>query len=232
MSTRALGTPHVHHRQTDSTNERAKALATAGAAHGTLVTAEEQTTGRGRGGREWAAPRGRSLLMSLVLRRLDEDQAMLPLAAAVAVCEACESCAAVSCRVKWPNDVWIEGRKVAGILIEGRPGEDWAVLGVGLNAATRPEELPPGLRDTAASLGLPDAAPALPALLRTLESRLTAPARAVLAAWRERDALEGHPVRWAQGEGVAAGIDDSGSLLVEAEEGRVALRAGEVHLLR
>ena len=77
---------------------------------------------------------------------------LLPLATAVAVCEACEAHAPVECAIKWPNDVWIERRKVAGILIEGRPQEGWAVIGVGLNVSTAREEFPEELRATATSL--------------------------------------------------------------------------------
>ena len=138
-----IGVPRVHHRATDSTNERAKELARAGAPHGTLVTADEQSAGRGRQGREWTAPAGSAVLMSVVLRDLGEAQELLPLAAAVAACEAAEAVAPVQCRVKWPNDVWVDGRKLAGILIEGRPQEGWAVLGIGLNVTT--PEFPPEL---------------------------------------------------------------------------------------
>ena len=95
-----LGVPRVHHRVTDSTNERARELALAAAPHGTLVTADEQSAGRGRQGRTWTAPPGSALLMSLVLRELDP---LLPLAAAVAVCEALPEDA--DARIKWPNDV-------------------------------------------------------------------------------------------------------------------------------
>ena len=132
-----IGSPRVHHRVTDSTNERAKELADVGAPHGTLVTADEQTVGRGRQGREWTAPPRSAVLMSVVLRELDE---LLPLAAAVAVADALPHGAAI----KWPNDIWIDGRKVAGILIEGRPQEGWAVLGIGVNVTTR--EFPLGPR--------------------------------------------------------------------------------------
>ena len=86
-----LGRPRVHHRLTDSTNERAKELAAAGAPHGTLVTADEQSAGRGRQGRAWIAAPGSALLLSVVLRDLDERHALLPLATAVAVCEAAEA---------------------------------------------------------------------------------------------------------------------------------------------
>ena len=84
----------------------------------------------------------------------------MPLAVALAVCEACEAIAAVSCTIKWPNDVWIEERKVAGILIEARPRECWAVLGIGLNVDTAVGELAPELRETATSLRIATGEPA------------------------------------------------------------------------
>ena len=222
-----IGTPRVHHRRTDSTNERAKELAAAGAPHGTLVTADEQSAGRGRQGRVWTAPAGSAVLMSLVVRELDE---LLPITAAVAICEALPAEAAI----KWPNDVWIERRKLAGILVEGRPQEGWAVLGVGLNVTT--ESFPPELAETATSLKLAgvETTPGqvLEELLPSLDAWLGAPPDEVLPEWRSRDALKGERVRWTGGEGVAAGIDDSGSLLVDTGDGRVTLDAGEVHLLR
>jgi BirA family transcriptional regulator, biotin operon repressor / biotin---[acetyl-CoA-carboxylase] ligase len=220
-----IGSPRVHYRLTDSTNERARALAAAGAPHGTLVTADEQQAGRGRQGRAWTAPPRSAVLMSVVLRELSET---LPLAAAVAVCEALP----VEASIKWPNDVWIDGRKVAGILVEGRPQEGWAVLGIGVNVAT--EEFPAELRATSlrlagASLTVSEA---LAELLAALEGWLERPSADVLAAWRARDALLGRPVGWSNGanEGVAAGVDDSGALIVDTADGRVTLDAGEVHL--
>jgi BirA family transcriptional regulator, biotin operon repressor / biotin---[acetyl-CoA-carboxylase] ligase len=222
-----IGTPHVHHRLTDSTNERAKELAAAGAIHGTLVTAHEQSAGRGRQGRAWTAPAGSALLMSLVLRELDE---LLPISAAVAVCDALPAHA----RIKWPNDVWIDGRKVAGILVEGRPQEGWAVLGIGLNVTT--DAFREELAETATSLRLAgmETTPeqVLAGLLAALSEWLGAPRDSVLPAWRSKDALKGEPVRWSDGDGVADGIDDSGALVVETRNGRVTLDAGEVHLLR
>ncbi len=231
-----IGTPRVHHRLTDSTNARARELAATGAPHGTLVTADEQAAGRGRQGRSWTAPAGTALLMSLVLRDLGAVRELLPLAAAVAVCEACEAVAPVRCRVKWPNDVWIDGRKVAGILIEGRPAEGWTVLGIGLNVSTGTEDFPPDLRETATSLGLAGGGSQiameaiLPSVLDRLDERLDGPPAEVLKHWRGRDALRGLVVRWTGGEGVAAGIEDSGALLVDAGGGRLRLDAGEVHL--
>ena len=223
-----LGTPRVHHRRADSTNARARELAAAGAPHGTLVTAAEQTAGRGRQGRTWTAPAHRALLASLVLRAWPP---LLPLAAAVAVAEVAGGASAI----KWPNDVLLPGgRKVAGILVEGRPREGWMVLGIGLNVAVRPGDFPPELRDTAGTLGLEpgDVEPLLAALLGGLERWLVAPPAAVLSAFRARDALAGREVAWADGRGRAAGVDDEGRLLVESAAGRIALDAGEVHLTR
>lgn len=222
-----IGSPHVHHRLTDSTNERARGLAAAGAPHGTLVTADEQLAGRGRQGRVWTAPPRSAVLMSVVLRELTET---LPLAAAVAVCEALP----VEAAIKWPNDIWIDERKVAGILIEARPLDGWAVLGIGLNVST--EEFPPELHATSLALAGADLSrdEALGALLRSLDVWLAAPAAEALAAWRERDALLGRTVRWENGgnEGTAAGVDSSGALIVETADGHVTLDAGEVHLSR
>jgi BirA family biotin operon repressor/biotin-[acetyl-CoA-carboxylase] ligase len=222
-----IGSPRVHYRLTDSTNERARALATAGAPHGTLVTADEQQSGRGRQGRTWSAPPRSAVLMSVVLRDLSET---LPLAAAVAVCDALPADA----QIKWPNDVWIGGRKVAGILVEGRPQEGWAVLGIGVNVATPdfPAELhATSLRLEGASASVEET---LAALVDALGLWLPRPAGEVLDAWRSRDALLGRPLRWENGsrEGTAAGVDDSGALIVETPDGRVTLDAGEVHLER
>jgi BirA family biotin operon repressor/biotin-[acetyl-CoA-carboxylase] ligase len=262
-----LGRPRLHLRRTDSTNERARALALAGAPHGTLVTASEQTAGRGRQGRRWSAPAGSSLLMSLVLR---SPPRLLPLIAAVAVCDV----AGDETRIKWPNDIvrahahgqafaqaGTAGRdagageeprmgapalpKLAGILVEGRPQQGWAVLGIGLNVAVRLEDLPvqlgPGAPESvspirrrgAATLGMgPDQIePTLERLLGALERRLSEPATATLQAWRSRDALRGREIAWCGGRGRAEGIDGAGRLVVAlADGGQTTLDAGEVHL--
>jgi BirA family biotin operon repressor/biotin-[acetyl-CoA-carboxylase] ligase len=220
-----IGSPRVHYRQADSTNERARELAAAGAPHGTLVTAAEQSAGRGRQGRRWTAPPGRALLCSLLIR---DPPRLLPLAAGVAVAEV----AGARARVKWPNDVLVDGLKVAGILVEGRPQEGWAVLGIGLNVALREEDLPSELVGRAGTLGLePEAVqPTLERLLQSLEQWLPAVPEEVLEAVRGRDALLNRPVRWAGGAGRGAGIDAEGRLLVATADGQIALDAGEVHL--
>jgi BirA family biotin operon repressor/biotin-[acetyl-CoA-carboxylase] ligase len=239
-----LGQPRMHLRVTGSTNERARELALAGAPHGTLVTAGEQTAGRGRQGRRWSAPPGEAILMSLVLR---PPPRLLPLAAALAVCDLAGADAAI----KWPNDVVVAHgsglAKLAGILAEGRPGEGWAVLGIGVNVAVDLDRLPGELRaqpDSERAHGAPrgmpaatmgrtpaDVEPLLAELLAALERRLGEPEQDTLAAWRERDALRGREIAWADGRGRAVGLDGEGRLIVELDGGgRRALAAGEVHL--
>jgi BirA family biotin operon repressor/biotin-[acetyl-CoA-carboxylase] ligase len=149
----AIGRPHRHYARTDSTNTRARELAAAGAPHGTVVTAGEQTAGRGRQGRAWTAPPGKALLYSALVRPLDERHMMLPLSIPLAVAEAAEELApGIECGVKWPNDVLVGRRKLAGVLIEARPRDGWAVVGVGLNLTIAPDEFPRELRETATSL--------------------------------------------------------------------------------
>jgi BirA family biotin operon repressor/biotin-[acetyl-CoA-carboxylase] ligase len=242
----SFGSLHRHYDRTDSTNSRARELAAAGAPHGTVVTAAEQTAGRGRQGRTWTAPAGKALLYSAVLRPLDERHLLLPLAVPLAVCDAAEELRpGVECGVKWPNDVQIDGRKLAGVLIEARPQDGWAVIGVGLNLTISPNEFPPGLREIATSLFAERASDSGPPFARyagirrtakeTLDRHLArwsaADAAEVLSDWRERDALRGKEVSWEGGSGVAAGIDDRGYLVVVTAAGeRVAVGAGEVHL--
>jgi BirA family biotin operon repressor/biotin-[acetyl-CoA-carboxylase] ligase len=239
-----LGHPHRHFRRIDSTNERAKELAMAGAPGGLVVTADEQTAGRGRRGTAWFAPPGSCLLYSGLVRPFAADRSpLLPLAVPLAVCEAAEAVAPVRCQVKWPNDVWIDEHKVAGVLVEARPDEGWAVVGVGLNVAITEEQFPAELRNTATSLlpteaegglppgGAPGVRRALAALNLALGRWLQTGDDEVLSAYRARDALCGRRISWEDGEGIAEEIDERGHLVVERSDGeRVALGAGEVHL--
>ncbi|MEA2424971.1 MAG: BirA family transcriptional regulator, partial [Thermoleophilaceae bacterium] len=229
-------------------------------------TAAEQTAGRGRQGSVWTAPPGKALLYSAIVRPLEERHLLLPLAVPLAVCEAAEELVGdlvhgaeaatdFRCGVKWPNDVLVEQRKLAGILVEARPQDGWAVVGIGLNLTITPDEFPPDLQDKAVSIlgsdrggegksrrSLPAVAPArLPltplraaeVLNRHLERWVEADPDVVLESWRERDALKGREVAWDDGSGVADGIDDRGYLLVLTAGGdRVAVGAGEVHLTR
>jgi BirA family transcriptional regulator, biotin operon repressor / biotin---[acetyl-CoA-carboxylase] ligase len=246
-----FGTPHRHHRSTDSTNTRARELAAAGALHGTVVTASEQTAGRGRQGRTWTAPPNKALLYSAIVRPLEDHHTLLPLAVPLAVCEAAEHLnPALDCKVKWPNDIHVEGRKLAGVLIEARPQDGWAVIGIGLNLYIEDDEFPADLRDRATSLFTPGhrtrqggssgpspllsgRPPLLGPLNERLEHWLEAEPEAVLTEWRNRDALLGREIAWEDGSGVADGVDDRGYLLVVTPGGdRIAVGAGEVHLTR
>ena len=232
MSASRFGRPRHHRRRCDSTNDIARELATAGAPHGTVVTADQQTAGRGRQGRSWIAPAGKALLYSAIVRPLDERHLLLPLAAPLAVAEAAEAVAPVRCAIKWPNDVWIEGRKCAGVLIEARPQDLWAVVGVGLNVSIDPGEFPEELRHTATSLNRgASVAEALEALDEGLGRWVEAEPAQVLDEFRKRDALRGREVSWAEGSGTAQGVDERGNLIVATGSGaRVTLGAGEVHL--
>jgi BirA family biotin operon repressor/biotin-[acetyl-CoA-carboxylase] ligase len=222
-----LGTPRLHLREIGSTSDRARELAESGAPHGTLVTTDHQVAGRGRQGRTWTTPAGRALTMSIVLRDVTP---MLPLAAGVAVADAVGPTAAI----KWPNDILLGGRKVAGILAEARPQDGWAVLGIGINVALREDDLPPELRDRATTLGRApeDVEVVLAAVLSALEIRLAQSPEFLLEAWRARDALAGRHVTWDGGTGVADGVDAAGRLIVRLPDGgSTALDAGEVHLV-
>jgi len=252
-----FGTPHRHYRSTDSTNTRARELAAAGAPHGTVVTAGEQSQGRGRQGRTWTAPPDKALLYSAIVRPLEERHTLLPLSVPLAVCEAAEQLRPdLDCKVKWPNDIHVEGRKLAGVLIEARPQDGWAVIGIGLNLTIEPDEFPPELRDSATSIfdpghrpggrGPAGPSPLLPAgspppgpltaaetLNQRLEKWVATDPGTVLETWRNRDALLGREVAWDGGSGIADGIDDRGYLVVIAPSGdRIAVGAGEVHLTR
>src|SRR6478672_2056142 len=134
----------------------------------------------------------------------------------------------LECKVKWPNDIHVEGRKLAGVLIEARPQDGWAVIGIGLNLSIEPDEFPPELRDVAISLGDVSVAAAKALLDERLTEWVAADPDVVLAEWRKRDALIGREVAWEGGSGVADGVDDRGYLLVVTPAGdRIAVGAGE-----
>lgn len=233
----SFGTPHHHHEVTDSTNLRARELAAEGAPSGTVVTAAEQTAGRGRGDRVWTAPPGAALLYSAILRPLELRHLLLPLAVPVAVCEACEAVAPVRCEVKWPNDIWLEERKLGGVLIEARPPE-WAVIGVGINLAIGDDQFPTDLRWPATSLGHGVEADEMCDALNAALARWVAAEHAhVLDAFAARDALRNRELSWEGGPdagdrtGTGEGVDERGNLLVRGPGGELtALGSGEVRL--
>jgi BirA family biotin operon repressor/biotin-[acetyl-CoA-carboxylase] ligase len=226
-----------------STNDRAKALARAGAVEWTTVVADRQTGGRGRSGREWVSPPG-GLYASVVLRPRFRGVSVLPLAAGVATAEAVAEWGARP-RLKWPNDVLLDGRKLAGILAEaasGPAGFEWAVLGIGVNVSLDPALVPAAPGEGPTSLDrvvspappVPELAAAVLARLRVWYDELeTSPAR-VVDAWRSR-AVDwwGRDVEVSVGaetvRGRALDVDSQGALVIERADGtRRAVLSGEV----
>lgn len=226
-----------------STNDRARALAAGGALPFTTVIADQQTAGRGRGGRAWSSPAGLGLWMSVILRPgLAEERLLVPLLAGVAVGRAVESrVEGVQARLKWPNDVLLGERKVCGILCEA--SEDGMVVGIGINVAQGPRDFPPDVRPRAVSLAMASGrgvsrSALAGSILREL--RVLAggggPVPALVGPLGEevgrRDALRGRRVRVEVPpgvEGTASGIDPSGALLVDTGAGDVVrVTAGSV----
>ena len=232
-----------------STNDVAKQLADEGAAHGEVVVAETQTAGRGRRGRGWVSPPGRNVYLSVVLRpELPPARAPeLTLLASVAVCQAVRQ-AGVSAAIKWPNDLLVSGRKLAGVLTEMAAELDqvqWVVLGLGINVNSREEDFPEEVRPLATSLALQRGEPVpralfVAALLTALEEWLDRHAaegfEPVRAAWRAMSDTLGREVRVRTGEGdlegVATDVDGSGALLVRDGERVHRILAGDVEILR
>jgi BirA family biotin operon repressor/biotin-[acetyl-CoA-carboxylase] ligase len=241
------GTIHLLESVT-STSDEAKRGAREGAAHGTTWVAERQTAGRGRQGRSWTSTPGESLLFS-VLARLACPASCLPpiaLVAGLAVRDAvARALPGVDVLTKWPNDVLVGGRKVAGVLVEAITvgvRVEAVVVGVGINVHTR--VFPADIEERATSIALaspsvpPDRATILADVLAQLDRDLHIVVGRGLSLVRARleagDALKGSRVRSESGdEGVASGIDDEGRLLVRRDDGVLARwSAGEVHLVR
>ena len=227
----------IYKHKTGSTHEDAKALAQAGAVHGTVVIAGEQSEGRGRLRRTWVSPAGGNLYLSIVLRpSLTVAQApLVSLAAAVAVAQACGA----SYRVKWPNDVMsADYRKVAGILAEMEldAGEvAFVVLGIGVNLSHHPAEV-----EQATSLAFEhDQYPDRVGFVRQLLPLLLAEIRAlhgnpdaVLQRWRARSAMTGARLRIGQRVGTGVGLADDGALLLRDDTGQVhRILAGDVEMI-
>ena len=228
-----LAGPLRAYRSVPSTQALARTWAETGAPEGAVVLADHQTAGRGRRGRAWAAPPGTSLLFSVVLRpplpvtRWPE----IPLAAGCAVAEGLEGAAGVTAALKWPNDVLVDGRKLAGILAEGIAGPPpLVILGVGVNVSQADADWPSDLAGRARSLA-DVAAPVtrvavLSAVLARLEAwygRLLAEGfEPVRAAWRLRGLL-GVRVLLPAGEGTAVDLAPGGELVVRREDGQTVL---------
>lgn len=239
-----------HRDSVDSTMQVARELAAAGAVEGTAVLARAQTQGRGRRGRSWRAARDAGVWMTVVLRPRREARLVseLALVAGLAVWRAARRLGATQARLKWPNDVLVGERKLAGILLEGEQlgtGAPLVLAGIGLNVAPAATiELPADVAERYVGLGELVAAPPIDDCARVVLEELEAcytdwssrGLGAALAQWNEADALAGARVRVqaARGpvEGEARGLNERGELCVLTTNGLIAVRAGEVERVR
>jgi len=247
LRTHFLGRHLVDRGETESTNDDAWDLLALGAPDGAVVVADHQTRGRGRMGRAWHSAPGQGLAMSVLVHLSCEPDLLttLPLVSGLALVEALDALGARA-DLKWPNDLLIDGRKVAGILCEGRrtaSGVNAAVIGVGVNVAQRNEDFPVELRERATSLAIVGhtiaredvAAEFLDALEPRWTEHTEGDPGAALAAWRERSTFWGHEVvvHTPSGEvrGIARDLAADGALLVETAPGtRVRVMAGDLEL--
>ena len=232
----------------ESTSDVLKEAAKAGSPEGLVALARVQTAGRGRHGRHWVSPPG-NLFLSILLRPPDPGLlSLLPLAAGLAVAEAL-SVDGLEPRLKWPNDVWVQGRKLAGILAEASSsagGVESVVLGVGANVNLRREEVPEELRDLVTSLheetgrayDVEAVAAAVLARWADWYDALKADRRRVREAWRQRSVdWWGRSVEVLSGGarqvGIARDVDETGALILERPDGsRLAVVSGEARELR
>ncbi|MCR4391542.1 MAG: biotin--[acetyl-CoA-carboxylase] ligase [Candidatus Acetothermia bacterium] len=225
-----FGRPYRYLGVVGSTQDALRQWARAGAPEGAVVLAERQTAGRGRWGRAWVSPGG-GLYFSVLLRPV-QPLPLLPLAAGVALVDACQLGG-----LKWPNDLLApDGRKLAGVLAEAEVqdgGAQAVYLGVGLNV--EPDGLPLGAAGLAEFRPV-DRAELLAEVLWALEVWTSAPPEAVGHAWRQRNCTLGRWVRVTMGEGavegVAVDLAADGALVVQTRAGQRTVRAGDVAHLR
>jgi BirA family biotin operon repressor/biotin-[acetyl-CoA-carboxylase] ligase len=242
----SVGRPLSVVARTGSTNDDARRAALAGAPHGAAFLADAQTAGRGRGGHVWHSPPGDNLYLSVILRPRIPASAVAPigLALGVAVAQVAERAllGAAEVRLKWPNDVLAEGRKLAGLLVEGQLRGDVVqglVAGVGLNVHAR--SFPAEIEGRATSLALlgrgevrrEALAAELLYALGVAAARFEASRLAPFAGELARlDWLRGRRVLIGASSGTGAGMDGEGRLLVRGDDGAVrAVVAGEVSVL-
>jgi len=232
-----------------TTQHVAAELADEGAAQGTVVIAERQTAGRGRIGRSWHSPSGVNLYTTIILRpSIPLGQVpRLSLVAGVAAAEALETVAPGIVALKWPNDVWLSGRKTCGIIAEAvtdaAQGLRCVLLGIGINVNLALKDVPTDLRDKATSVRIATGRPCdrielASALFNRLDSRYmeieASGFAAVRPAWERYSALTGRRVTVVEGDartaGVVRGIDDDGALLLDTGAGPLRILTGDVSI--
>ena len=237
---RELGRDIEYHGTIDSTQTRARALASGGAERG-IVVADEQRAGQGTRERVWHAPPGTSLLASWILRPAPAVPSLFAALAGVAVARALDALGCEGARLKWPNDVELGGRKVAGALAHGSSdgGGGSLVIGIGINVHQREAAFPAELRATATSLAIwGRSVDRLELLARVTAELDRLEDHAAIASardeWRARSSLQDAgvvvsvPGRAALA-GTVTGIDDEGALLVRTASGVERVVAGDVH---
>lgn len=237
-----LGREIEYHQAIGSTQDRARerAAATGVMAARLVVVADAQTAGQGTRGRVWHAPAGTALLASWLFRPAPDEPALVGLLAGVAVARALDALGAPGARLKWPNDVLLDDRKLAGVLSHGTSDSAGGtlVLGIGVNVHQVAAELPEELGGRATSLALAGHAVDRLALLVRLTAELDRVAvaggrSAALDEWRGRAALLGRTVEVRREgaepvTGIARDIAEDGALVVETAYGREHIHAGEV----
>jgi BirA family biotin operon repressor/biotin-[acetyl-CoA-carboxylase] ligase len=241
---------YYHFSSIASTNTVAVDMAGQGAEHGTVIHADRQTGGKGRGGRRFESPPG-GLYFSLILRPKLElaDLPLITLAAGTALCSCLREEVATPVMMKWPNDLYLHDRKLAGILTESgaiRSGQaDFVVIGVGINVTTRPEQFSSELRQSCISLAtVSDVSPSkkklLPvlvnALLRTCQ-QLEQDKKALLAEWRTYDYLQGRPLLYQQHDketqATGVGLAEDGQYIIFDSQGiKRRVTAGDLNPVR
>lgn len=250
LTTETLGRNIHIQAQTTSTNDIAKQLGRDGAPEGAVVLAEQQDRGRGRQGRSFASPAGVGIYMSLLLRPQIELSRMpqLTLLAAVATAEAIAAVSSLPVELKWPNDVMIQGKKAGGILTESVFQADLspaAIVGIGINVNTAPEQFPPELRRQVTSLALAAGRfvprqKLIAAILDRFEPLYHAfqlqGLMPILPRWLHYGRIAGKPVRCSTErgieEGVVLGLDEDGALLIRGrDDSRLRVVSGEVVFL-
>lgn len=238
-----FGTQVYWYPEVSSTNDIATSLADRGAPEGVAVAANAQTAGRGRHGRRWSSPAGAGLYVSTVLRPERALAPMLTVAAGVAVADGIESATGLGVQLKWPNDVCVDSRKLAGILAEASSvggALPYVVVGFGINVmpAAHPRDIAARATNVEEELGRPVdrgllLVECLCALARRYADLREGRAHEVMASWHRRArAILGRRVQFDGGgglcEGIAEGIDEEGALIVRTPGGTVHVISGDV----
>jgi BirA family biotin operon repressor/biotin-[acetyl-CoA-carboxylase] ligase len=238
LGAKTIGSEILVLGQTDSTNTVVGRMAANGAREGLVVFAESQTNGRGRMGRGWVSPKGKGLWFSVLVRPRFAPFAVtrLTILTAVAVAKAARELTGIDARIKWPNDILVNGRKIAGILTELLSDADTiqhAIIGVGVNVRCAPQDFPPQLRPFATSLeyearatfSRPELAARILSLMDAYYAKAQGHFEEIVEEWASLSSSLGKRICVAVGarrfEGTALALDGSGALLVRCDDGRI-----------